>query len=149
VPRAFAILAPQTPQHALLATAPAPRDRVSPDERRRADPVREGPMPTSREPDASASDGCRARAPMKAALENIAVPTRVLSREGDPFAPAETARLSAARIPAARLAGYPGGGRIRLGHDAGPRLDAREAIIGTSRPELFPEKPDVLEPCQT
>ncbi len=131
---AFATLAPDTLLNTLLATDPALLDRVSPEERRRADLIREGLMPISRKTDGLRNDGYWASAPALTAFESIAVPTLILSCEDDLFGTAETSRLLADRIPDARLVVYPDGGHIWLGHDADLTRDIREFITGTSRP---------------
>ena len=131
---AFATLAPDTLLRTLLATDPALLDRVSPEERRRADLIREGLMPISRKTDGLRNDGYWAGAPTQTAFEGITTPTLILSCEDDLFGTAETARLLAARIPGARLVVYPDGGHIWLGHDADLSRDIREFITGTTRP---------------
>jgi pimeloyl-ACP methyl ester carboxylesterase len=132
--RAFATLAPETLLNTLLATDPALLDRVSPDERRRADLIREGLMPISHKTDGLRNDGYWAGAPTQTAFEGITTPTLILSCADDLFGTADTARLLAARIPGARLVIYPDGGHIWLGHDADLTRDIREFITGTSRP---------------
>lgn len=131
---AFAMLAPDTLLNTLLATDPALLDRVSPDERRRADLIRDALMPISRKTDGLRNDGYWAGAPTQTAFENIAAPTLTVSCEDDLFGTADTVRLLAARIPGARLVVYPDGGHIWLGHDADLTRDIREFITGTSRP---------------
>ncbi|PWK58956.1 alpha/beta fold hydrolase [Silicimonas algicola] len=115
---AFATLAPDMLLRTLLATDPALLDRASPEERRRADLIREGLMPISRKTDGLRNDGFWAGAPTLSAFESIAVPTLILSCEDDLFGTADTARLLAGRIRGARLVVYPDGGHIWLGHDA-------------------------------
>lgn len=114
----FATLAPETLLRTLLATDPALLDRISPQERRRADLIREGLMPISRKTDGLRNDGFWAGTPTLTPFASIAVPTLILSCEDDLFGTANTARLLADRIPGARLVVYPDGGRIWLGHDA-------------------------------
>ena len=131
---AFATLAPQTLLRTLLATDPALLDNISPEERRRADLIREGLMPVSRKSDGMRNDGLWAGTPTLTAFENIAKPTLILSCEDDLFGTAETARLLADRIPGARLVVYPEGGHIWLGHDADLSRDIREFITRTTSP---------------
>lgn len=131
---AFATLAPDTLLRTLLATDPALLDRVSSDERRRADLIRDGLMPISRKTDGLRNDGYWAGAPTQTAFENITTPTLIQSCEDDLFGTAETARLLAARIPGARLVVYPDGGHIWLGHDADLTREISAFITGTSRP---------------
>jgi len=130
---AFATLGAKTLLRTLLATDPALLDRVSPEERRRADLIREGLMPISRKINGLRNDGYWAGAPMQVAFESIAVPTLILSCEDDLFGTAQTARLLADRIPRARLVVYPHGGHIWLGHDASLTREI-SAFIKTARP---------------
>jgi pimeloyl-ACP methyl ester carboxylesterase len=130
----FATLAPDMLLRTLLATDPALLDRVSPQERRRADLIREGLMPISRKAEGLRNDGVRAGAPAQTAFETITRPTLILSCEDDLFGTADTARLLAGRIPDARLIVYPDGGHIWLGHDADLTREVRDFITGTTRP---------------
>lgn len=114
----FATLAPQTLLRTLLATDPGLLARVSPEERRRADLIREGLMPISQKTQGLRADGFWAGAPTTTAFENIAMPTLIVSCEDDLFGTAETARLLDTRIPDTRLVVFPDGGHIWLGHDA-------------------------------
>ena len=131
---AFATLAPDMLLRTLLATDPSLLGRVSPEERRRADLIREGLMPISRKANGLRNDGYWAGAPTLTAFENISVPTLILSCEDDLFGTADTARLLANRIAGARLVVYPDGGHIWLGHDRDLTRDIRDFIIGTPRP---------------
>lgn len=101
----------------LLATDPALLDRVTPDERRRADAILAQIFPISRKVDGLRTDGFWAGTPSPTAYDQITVPTLILSCEDDLFGTAATARLLADRIPNARLVVYPDGGHIWLGHD--------------------------------
>ncbi|MDG4650355.1 alpha/beta hydrolase [Roseibacterium sp. SDUM158017] len=130
----FATLAPDMVLRTLLATDPALLDRVSPEERRRADLIRDGLMPIGRKVDGLRNDGFWAGTPTRTAFEDIATPTLILSCEDDLFGTAETARLLAERIPDARLVLYPEGGHIWLGHDADLTRDIRAFITGFPNP---------------
>ncbi len=66
---AFVTLAPDKLQRTLLATDPALLDRVSPDERSRADLIREGLMPISRKTDGLRNDGYWAGTPTQTAFD--------------------------------------------------------------------------------
>jgi 2-hydroxy-6-oxonona-2,4-dienedioate hydrolase len=113
----FATLGPDVLLQTLLATDPALLATVSPDERRRAALIREGLMPISDKVNGVRTDGNWAGAPSAIAVEQISVPTLILSCADDRFGTAATSRLLAARIPAARIIVYPTGGHIWLGHD--------------------------------
>ncbi len=130
----FATLAPEMLLRTLLATDPALLDRISSEERRRADLIREGLMPISRKTDGLRNDGFWAGTPTLTAFESIAVPTLILSCEDDLFGTANTARLLADRIPGARLVVYPDGGHIWLGHDADLTREISAFINRTPRP---------------
>lgn len=102
----------------LLATDPALLDRVDARERRRAELILDGLMPISRKTAGLRNDAHWAGTPSPTVYQDIAVPTLILSCADDLFGTAETSRLLAERIPDARLAIYPEGGHIWLGHDA-------------------------------
>ncbi len=118
----------------LLATDPALLDRVSPEERRRANLIRKGHMPISRKADGLRNDGFWVGTPTETAFETIAAPTLILSCEDDLFGTAEMARLLADRIPGARLVVYSGGEHIWLGHDADLTRDIGAFITGSPDP---------------
>jgi 2-hydroxy-6-oxonona-2,4-dienedioate hydrolase len=130
---AFATLAPETLLRTLLATDPALLARVSPQERRRAELIRDGLMPISHKTAGLRADGFWAGAPTATAFETIAAPTLILSCEDDLFGTAETARLLADRIRGARLVVYPEGGHIWLGHDADLTREIARFITDTPR----------------
>ncbi|WP_290648952.1 alpha/beta hydrolase [Aquisalimonas sp.] len=130
----FATLAADTLLRTLLATDPVLLARVSPEERHRADLIRDGLMPISAKTDGLRNDGFWAGAPAPTAFEDIAVPTLILSCEDDLFGTADTARLLADRIPGARLVIYPHGGHIWLGHDADLTREIHEFIMGATPP---------------
>lgn len=130
----FATLASQTLLRTLLATDPNLLARVSTEERRRADLIRQGLMPISRKTDGLRNDGFWAGAPTVTAFERIAVPTLIVSCEDDLFGTAETARLLDNRIPRSRLVIFPDGGHIWLGHDNELTREICEFITGTPCP---------------
>jgi pimeloyl-ACP methyl ester carboxylesterase len=130
----FATLAPDMLLRTLLATDPALMSRTSPEERHRAELIRESLMPISPKTDGLQNDGFWAGTPTSTAFENITVPTLIVSCEDDLFGTADTARLLADRIPGARLVIYPDGGHIWLGHDADLAREIDDFIIGTTRP---------------
>ncbi len=130
----FSTLAPETLLRTLLATDPALLARVPPDERRRADLIREGLMPISRKTDGLRADGFWAGTPTSTTFEDISVPTLILSCDDDLFGTADTARILVDRIPGARLVIYPDGGHIWLGHDADLNREISAFIKGTAHP---------------
>lgn len=125
---AFATLGPDTLLRTLLATDPALLARVSSNERIRADLIREGLMPISRKTDGLRNDAFWAGAPTQVVFEDITQPTLILSCKDDLFGTADTARLLADRIPAARLVLYPDGGHIWLGRDADLTREVQDFI---------------------
>jgi pimeloyl-ACP methyl ester carboxylesterase len=64
------------------------------------------------------NDAILAANPAEQALERIAAPTLAVSVEDDRFGTYDAARYMAARIPGARMVGYPTGGHVWVGHDA-------------------------------
>lgn len=102
----------------LLATDPELVERASPADRQRVQRILETMLPISRRTRGMLNDGYRAGAPVTFDYSAISVPTLVISVEDDNFGTAATARLIAASVPGARLAIYPSGGHIWLGHDA-------------------------------
>jgi 2-hydroxy-6-oxonona-2,4-dienedioate hydrolase len=131
---AFATFAPGTLLRTLLATDPGLLAKVSPEERRRAELIREGLMPISRKSDGLRADGFWAGTPASTEFERIGAPTLILSCEDDLFGTADTARLLADRIPGASLVVYPEGGHIWLGHDADLTREIGDFVLGTGRP---------------
>lgn len=127
-------LAPDMLLRTLLATDPALLVLVSPEERHRADLIRDGLMPIRAKTEGLRNDGFWAGTPTQTTFENIAVPTLVLSCEDDLFGTADTARLLAGRIPDTRLVVYPDGGHIWLGHDACMTQEIHDFIRGDARP---------------
>jgi len=115
---ALSSFAPGQMIRTLLATDPALLEKVSADEKRRAELILASLMPIGRKTEGMRADGFWAGTPSPTAYANITVPTRILSCEDDLFGTAATARLLAGRIPGAQLTIWPEGGHIWLGHDA-------------------------------
>ncbi len=130
---AFATLAPDMLLRTLLAADPALQGSISPEERQRADLIRECLMPISRKTDGLRNDARWAGTPTQTAFEDITTPTLILSCVDDLFGTADTARLLADRIPDAQLVVYPDGGHIWLGHDTDLIRDI-SAFTGVPRP---------------
>lgn len=122
-------LAPDLLIGTLLATDPALLDRVSPDERTRAELILNELMPISSRSQGMMNDGHYSGSPTAIDLGAMRAPTLVVSAEDDRFGTAETARTIAARMPGAELVVYPDGGHIWLGHDA----DLADRIAGFVR----------------
>ena len=114
---ALSSFAPGQMIRTLLATDPALLEKVSADEKRRAELILASLMPIGRKTEGMRADGFWAGTPSPTAYANITVPTRILSCEDDLFGTAATARRLAGRIPGAQLTIWPEGGHIWLGHD--------------------------------
>jgi pimeloyl-ACP methyl ester carboxylesterase len=121
----FATLAQETLLRSLLATDPALLDRVSPEERRRADLIREGRMPISRKTAGLRNHGYWAGAPALTAFQDITSPTLILSCEDELFGTAE----SLARGASSTLSQ----GHIWPSHDDALTREI-SAFIATTRP---------------
>jgi pimeloyl-ACP methyl ester carboxylesterase len=67
-------------------------------------------------------------------LEQLAVPTLVISGRDDPLAPYRFAAQAASRIPGARLVTIERGGHLFLGHDAEVRK-AISAFVASAGPK--------------
>jgi pimeloyl-ACP methyl ester carboxylesterase len=83
--RGFATIAPDGLPRMLLAADPALLDRVSSEERRRGDLIRQGPMPVGRRTRGLRTDRHRTGTPTQTAFEDIAAPTLILCCEDDLF----------------------------------------------------------------
>lgn len=62
-------------------------------------------------------------------LEQLTVPTLVISAKDDPSAPYRFAAAPAARIPGARLVTIDSGGHLFLGHDADVRKEVSAFVV--------------------
>ena len=102
----------------MLATDPALVHAASLDDRARVDQVLRNILPVSRRQRGLMNDAILAANPAEQALERIAAPTLAVSVEDDRFGTYDAARYMAARIPGARMVGYPTGGHVWVGHDA-------------------------------
>ena len=126
---ALSHLAPAAMIKTFLATDPALLDTVGAKEIQRAEAILSQIFPITRKTLGLRNDAIWAGSPSAIAYERIAAPTLILSCEDDLFGTAETARLLAARIPAAQLTVYPTGGHIWLGHDD----DIADAVAAFTR----------------
>jgi pimeloyl-ACP methyl ester carboxylesterase len=102
----------------LLATDPALVRRASPDEQARVRAILHGILPVSDRARGLLNDGRLAGNPAPMALDKITAPTLALSLADDRFLTLDAARHIAASVPGARLAVWPEGGHVWVGHDA-------------------------------
>jgi len=110
-------LAPDRMIRAVLATDPKVVARASPSERQRALTILRNVLPMSERQQGLQNDAHYASTPQSLALEQIRVPTLLISLEDDFYRTFEPAKIIAARIPGARLVTYPTGGHVWVGHD--------------------------------
>lgn len=102
----------------LLATDPKLVEAAPESEKRRVDRILETMLPISRRTRGMLNDAQLAGSPVTFDYSTIRVPTLIVSVEDDRFGTAETARRLNGIIPGSRLAIYPSGGHIWIGHDA-------------------------------
>jgi 2-hydroxy-6-oxonona-2,4-dienedioate hydrolase len=102
----------------MLATEPAIVASASLPERQRALNMLWNLMPIGRRTQGILNDVRFASAPQSIAVEEIKVPTLVVSLEDDFYRTLEPARFIAAHVPGARLLTYASGGHVWVGHDA-------------------------------
>lgn len=109
-------LARQTVIRAILATPPAVVENASADERARVAQVLDHILPVSPRRLGLLNDAAVTSTLTRYELEQIAVPTLILSVADDLFGTFDGARYSAEHIPRARFIGYPSGGHLWVGH---------------------------------
>jgi 2-hydroxy-6-oxonona-2,4-dienedioate hydrolase len=108
-------LAPETMCKTILATPPEDLRAASPDEQERAWRILRHVLPISRRRDGLRSDAVVAPSVPRYDLENLAVPTLVISAEDDLFGTFQGGSYTAAHIPGARFVGYRTGGHLLVG----------------------------------
>ncbi len=109
-------LARQTVIRAILATPPAVVENASAHERARVAQVLDHILPVSPRRLGLLNDAAVTSTLTRYELEQIAVPTLILSMAHDLFGTFDGARYSAEHIPRARFIGYPSGGHLWVGH---------------------------------
>lgn len=102
----------------MLATDPALVHAASLDDRARVDRILRDILPVSRRQRGLMNDAVLAANPAEQEMEKIVAPTLAISLEDDRFGTYDAARHLAARIPDARMVGFPTGGHVWVGHDA-------------------------------
>jgi pimeloyl-ACP methyl ester carboxylesterase len=102
---------------AILATPLPVVEGAPPEERARVDRVLEHLLPVSQRRLGLLNDAAVTSTLPRYELERIKAPTLVVSCADDLFGTFEAARFTAARIPGARMAAYPTGGHLCVGHE--------------------------------
>jgi pimeloyl-ACP methyl ester carboxylesterase len=112
------VLAPNRMIRSVLATAPRLMAQAGATEQERVHRILCNILPLSKRAQGLLNDARYTSEPQSIALDQISVPTLVISLEDDFYRTIAPARFIAARIPGARLITYASGGHIWLGHDA-------------------------------
>jgi 2-hydroxy-6-oxonona-2,4-dienedioate hydrolase len=110
------------------ATPPADFRDAAPEERARVLAVLRNIEPISRREKGLRNDAAVAPTVPRYDLEQIAVPTLVISAEDDLFGTFKGGRYTAEHIPGARFVGYPTGGHLLVGHGADVRRELAEFL---------------------
>jgi 2-hydroxy-6-oxonona-2,4-dienedioate hydrolase len=100
------------------ATPPADFKNATPEEQARALAVLRNIEPISQREKGLRNDAAVAPTVPRYDLEQIAMPTLVISAEDDLFGTFKGGRYTAEHIPGARFVGYPTGGHLLVGHGA-------------------------------
>jgi 2-hydroxy-6-oxonona-2,4-dienedioate hydrolase len=91
---------------------------ATPDERRNVDQMLHSILPVSRRVAGILNDSVVSSHLTRYPLEDIRVPTLVISAEDDLYETYESSRYTAGQIPDAEFVGFPTGGHLLLGHQA-------------------------------
>jgi 2-hydroxy-6-oxonona-2,4-dienedioate hydrolase len=102
---------------ALLATDPALVRRADESERARVRSILRNILPVSERAKGLLNDAKLAYTPAPMPLERIRAPTLAVSFEDDRFQTLAAARHIAASVPGAKLAAFPEGGHVWVGHE--------------------------------
>ena len=109
--------APDFMTRMVLATDPATVRAASASEQARVRAVMSGILPVSARREGLLMDSATAGSPPDWPVEEIVCPTLVIGARGDLYETDKAAIHTAARVPRARLALYPDGGHLWVGHD--------------------------------
>ena len=101
---------------AILATPPAVVEKAPADEQARVAQVLDHILPISPRRHGLVNDAAVVSSLPRYELEQISMPTLVMSTADDLFGTFDTARYTANHIPHARFIGYPNGGHLWVGH---------------------------------
>ncbi len=105
---------------------------AAPEERRNVDRVLQTMLPISRRVAGMQNDGAVAASLTRYALEDIRVPTLVISAADDRYGTYDSGSYTAGKIAEARFIGFTTGGHLLLGHDAEVRSQVR-GFLGEQR----------------
>lgn len=119
-------LARDTVMKTILATPPADFVKATPDEQQRALEIMRNIEPISQREKGLRNDAAVAPFVPRYNLEQINVPTLVISAQDDLFGTFKGGSYSAEHIPGAHFVGYPTGGHLLLGHGS----DVRRELAG-------------------
>jgi len=112
----------------IAATPPADFRRAAPEEQSRVLAVLRNIEPISRREKGLRNDAAVAPSVPRYDLEQIAVPTVVISAEDDLFGTFKGGRYTAEHIPGARFVGYPTGGHLLVGHGTDVRRELADFL---------------------
>jgi 2-hydroxy-6-oxonona-2,4-dienedioate hydrolase len=128
-------IARDTVMKTILATPPADFKNASIEEQARVLEVLRNVEPISEREKGLRNDAAVAPSIPRYDLEQITVPTLVISAEDDLFGTFKGGRYSAEHIPGARFVGYPTGGHLLVGHGSDVRRELAEFLrLHTSTP---------------
>ena len=125
-------LAPRTIMQAVLGTPPTVLEQASADERMRIARVLEHILPISPRRPGLLNDAAVVGALPRYALEQIRVPTLVVSSRDDGYGTYDGSSYTAQHIAGARFVGYKSGGHMLIGHQQEVRA-AIERLLEAAR----------------
>ena len=125
-----------TVMRTILATPPADFEKAAPSEQQRALEIMRNIEPISQRAQGLKSDAAVALSIPRYELDQMSVPTLVISAEDDLFGTYKGGGYTAERIPGARFVGYPTGGHVLVGHGYDVRSELAQflAVHGGVRP---------------
>lgn len=112
----------------IAATPPADFRNAAPEEQTRVLAVLRNIEPISQREKGLRNDAAVAPSVPRYDLEQITVPTLVISAEDDLFGTFKGGRYTAEHIPGARFVGYPTGGHLLVGHGTDVRRELAEFL---------------------
>jgi pimeloyl-ACP methyl ester carboxylesterase len=121
-------IARDTVMKTILATPPADFKNASPEEQSRVLEVLRNIEPISQREKGLRNDAAVAPSIPRYDLEQITVPTLVISAEDDLFGTYKGGRYTAEHIPGARFVGYPTGGHLLVGHGSDVRSELAQFL---------------------
>jgi pimeloyl-ACP methyl ester carboxylesterase len=121
-------LSRDTVMKTIAATPPADFKNATPEEQARVLVVLRNIEPISLREKGLRNDAAVAPSVPRNDLENITVPTLVISAEDDLFGTFKGGHYAAEHIPGARFVGYPTGGHLLVGHGSDVQLELAEFL---------------------